>query len=105
MEPTDENYAFCRELFHNNYKLALDDFVYQPEWDRFLKLVRLIKFDVKQTPFEEILPVVKKLKKHKKIKLLAEKLETADDFEKAYEMGFDFFQGYFFAKTNHDPTA
>lgn len=98
MEPTDENYAFCRELFHNNYKLALDDFVYQPEWDRFLKLVRLIKFDVKQTPFEEILPVVKKLKKHKKIKLLAEKLETADDFEKAYEMGFDFFQGYFFAK-------
>ncbi|WP_417698856.1 EAL and HDOD domain-containing protein [Pseudoalteromonas lipolytica] len=98
MEPTDENYAFCRELFHNNYKLALDDFVYQPEWDRFLKLVRLIKFDVKQTPFEEILPVVKKLKKHKKIKLLAEKLETADDFEKAFEMGFDFFQGYFFAK-------
>ncbi|MCF7499847.1 HDOD domain-containing protein [Pseudoalteromonas sp. L1] len=98
MEPTDENYAFCRELFHNNFKLALDDFVYQPEWDRFLKLVRLIKFDVKQTPFEEISPVVNKLKKHKKIKLLAEKLETEEDYKKAYEMGFDFFQGYFFAK-------
>ncbi len=54
IEPTDENYEYCRELFHNNYKLALDDFVYQPEWDRFLKLIRLIKFDVQQTPFEEL---------------------------------------------------
>ena len=98
MEPTDENYEYCRELFHNNYKLALDDFVYQPEWDRFLKLIRLIKFDVQQTPFEEIAPVVNKLKEHKKIKLLAEKLETADDYDKAYKMGFDFFQGYFSAK-------
>ena len=37
-------------------------------------------------------------RKHKKIKLLAEKLETQEDYQLAYDMGFDYFQGYFFAK-------
>jgi EAL and modified HD-GYP domain-containing signal transduction protein len=32
------------------------------------------------------------------IKLLAEKVETAKDFEDALEMGFSYFQGYFFSK-------
>jgi len=98
IEPNDENYEMCRDLFHRNYKLALDDFVYKPQWDRFLKLVKLIKFDISITPLSEITPVIKKLQKHKKIKLLAEKLETQEDFELAHKMGFDYFQGYFFAK-------
>ncbi|KKK44340.1 hypothetical protein LCGC14_3167270, partial [marine sediment metagenome] len=38
------------------------------------------------------------LRKHNKLKLLAEKVETIDDFKTAHSMGFDYFQGYFFAK-------
>ncbi|GAB0108931.1 EAL and HDOD domain-containing protein [Pseudoalteromonas distincta] len=98
IEPNDANYELCRELFHSNYKLALDDFVYKPQWDRFLKLVKLVKFDITITPLSEIIPIVQKLQKYKKIKLLAEKLETKEDFKLAYEMGFDYFQGYFFAR-------
>lgn len=98
IEPTDDNYELCRDLFHSNYKLALDDFVYTPKWERFLKLVNLIKFDIRQTPLPEIAQVVKKLKKHKRIKILAEKIETPEEFELAYKMGFDYFQGYYFAK-------
>ncbi|MEL0639610.1 HDOD domain-containing protein [Pseudoalteromonas aliena] len=98
IEPNDANYELCRELFHNNYKLALDDFVYKPQWDRFLKLVKLVKFDITITPLSEIIPIIQKLQKYKKIKLLAEKLETKEDFKLAYEMGFDYFQGYFFAR-------
>jgi EAL and modified HD-GYP domain-containing signal transduction protein len=98
IEPTDDNYALCGELFDSNYKLALDDFVYKPQWERFLKLVNLVKFDIKVTPLNEIMPIVKKLKRYKKIKILAEKLETQDDYQLAYDMGFDYFQGYFFAK-------
>ncbi|MET6760211.1 HDOD domain-containing protein [Pseudoalteromonas sp. NCIMB_1079] len=98
IEPTDDNYELCRGLFHSNYKLALDDFVYKPQWDRFLKLVKLIKFDIAITPLSEIQPIVTKLQAHKQIKILAEKIETQEDYELAFDMGFDYFQGYFFAK-------
>lgn len=98
IEPTDTNYELCRELFHSNFNLALDDFVYKPQWDRFLKLVKLIKFDITITPLNDIHPIIKKLKDHKQIKLLAEKIETQEEYEVAAGMGFDYFQGYFFAK-------
>ena len=98
IEPTDDNYELCRGLFHSNYKLALDDFVYKPQWERFLKLVKLIKFDIAITPLSEIQPIVTKLQAHKQIKILAEKIETQEDYELAFDMGFDYFQGYFFAK-------
>ncbi|WP_409425885.1 EAL and HDOD domain-containing protein [Pseudoalteromonas sp. RW-H-Ap-1] len=98
IEPTDDTYELCRKLFHSNYKLALDDFVYKPQWDRFLKLVKLIKFDIRLTPLDEIPLVVNKLKKHKNIKLLAEKIETDEEYKLARQMGFDYFQGYYFAR-------
>lgn len=98
IEPTDDTYDLCRKLFHSNYKLALDDFVYSPQWERFLKLVNLIKFDIRLTPLDEIPLVVNKLKKHKNIKLLAEKIETDEEYKLARQMGFDYFQGYYFAR-------
>ena len=98
IEPTEENYQLCRNLFHKNYVLALDDFVYEPKWDRFLKFIKLIKFDIQITPLKQLNGLIAELKKHKKIKLLAEKIETTEDFQLAHKMGFDYFQGYFFAK-------
>lgn len=98
IEPSDDTYELCRKLFHCNYKLALDDFVYKPQWERFLKLVSLIKFDIRLTPLADIPPVVNKLKKYKNIKLLAEKIETDEEYKLARKMGFDYFQGYYFAR-------
>jgi len=98
IEPSDDTYELCRKLFHSNYKLALDDFVYSPQWERFLKLVNLIKFDIRLTPLAEIPLVVNKLKKYKNIKLLAEKIETDEEYKLARKMGFDYFQGYYFAR-------
>jgi EAL and modified HD-GYP domain-containing signal transduction protein len=103
IEPTEDNYQLCRELFHKNYKLALDDFVYNEQWERFLKFIKLVKFDIAQTPLSDIAEIVEKLKQHKKIKILAEKIETQADYHQAHKMGFDYFQGYFFAKpTMHE---
>lgn len=98
IQPTKENYELVRSLFHQNYKLALDDFVYEPAWNPFLKLIRLIKFDVMQNPLPTIVPIVEELKQQKNIKLLAEKIETEEEYQLAKKMGFHFFQGYFFAK-------
>lgn len=97
VEPTDENYEFIRKLFHKGYRIALDDFVFKPEWERFFKFVKLIKIDIMQTPIDEIKHLIPKIKKQK-IKLLAEKVETYEEYEACKEAGFDFFQGYFFCK-------
>ena len=98
VEPTDEVYEACRELFHKGYRMALDDFLYHKDWERFLNFTRLLKFDIQNTPLEEIAPLVEKFKKRKGLKLLAEKVETQEEFMLAKKMGFDFFQGYFFCK-------
>lgn len=94
VEPTEENYQLLRTLFHKRFVLALDDFVYTDEWERFLPFIKLIKIDILQTPLETLAPQLRVFRKYK-IKLLAEKVETYEQFELAKRLGFNFFQGYF----------
>lgn len=96
--PSDEVYEKCRMLFHAGYTLALDDFIYKKEWNRFIPLVKLIKFDISKTPLSKIAPLIEKLKLRKNLRLLAERVETQAEFSEAKSMGFHFFQGYFFCK-------
>lgn len=98
--PSPEVYEACRQLFHKGYKLVLDDFTYSERWEPFLKLTRLIKFDLQNTSFEEIGRVLPKLAQYKSLKILAEKIETEQEYNKARALGFDFFQGYYFCTPN-----
>lgn len=98
VQPSDQVYNACRELFHQGYKLALDDFLYHHNWERFINFSRLIKFDIRRTPMHEIAAILPKLKKRKNLKFLAEKVETYEEYESARKMGFDYFQGYFFCQ-------
>nr|WP_255522928.1 HDOD domain-containing protein [Neiella litorisoli] len=97
--PSDRVLQEVRELFRAGYKIALDDFVYRTEWNRFLQLARLIKFDIQRTPLASIKPLIENIKKQfPKTRILAEKVETKEEYEQAKALGFDFFQGYFFCK-------
>ena len=98
VSPSDEVYQACKTLYHQGYHLALDDFVYKPEWSRFFKLVKLIKFDIQATALSELAPLVKELKARKNLKILAEKVETKDEFLQAKKLGFHYFQGYYFCR-------
>jgi len=106
IDPTDDEiFNAVRELFHAGYKIALDDFLYRKEWVRYFPFVRLIKFDISVTPLEKIVPLLKKLKElnHKfsrknRIHLLAERIETKEEYEAAMKLGFNYFQGYYFFK-------
>jgi len=98
VSPSDEVYKACQTLYHQGYHLALDDFVYKPEWHRFFKLVKLIKFDIQATALNELSPLIEELKTHKNLKILAEKIETKAEFLQAKKLGFHFFQGYYFCK-------
>ncbi|RKF19704.1 HDOD domain-containing protein [Alginatibacterium sediminis] len=98
VEPDDAMYEKVRELYHAGYAIALDDFIYEPRWQRFFKFVKLIKFDITKTPLTELGPIVESLKENKKPRILAEKVETQEEYQLAKKMGFDFFQGFFFCR-------
>jgi len=97
VSPSEEIIASCKELKVQGYEIALDDFVYAKKYDELLYLSDIIKIDFRLTSQENIVEMVHSLKKYN-CKLLAEKVETYEEFDKAMELGFDYFQGYFFAK-------
>ena len=87
----------CKTLKHSGFKLALDDFILNRKTEALLPLASIVKIDWRQTPLSEIKKLCKTLESYG-VDLLAEKVETLDDFQRAKELGFRFFQGYFFAK-------
>ncbi len=97
VEATDAIIDACRLLIEKGYTLALDDFVFKTDLEPLIKLAHIIKIDFRQTPVDGIQECLNKLPSEN-IKLLAEKVETNSEFEKALEMGFDYFQGYFFCR-------
>lgn len=87
----------CRELHGMGYRLALDDHDFEAKWDIFLPYVSIIKVDVRQFNLLQISKYISRIRHHS-VTLLAEKVETADEFEKLRQLGFQLFQGYFFAR-------
>lgn len=97
--PTDELLEAMMELHGKGYLIALDDFVYSPEWERFLPYVHIIKLDIMAMGIDQACAVVKKqLAKGSRKRYLAERVETEQEFRAARDAGFRFFQGYFFSK-------
>lgn len=99
--PNDELVQFIKRLKKRNYIFALDDFIITEEqiqyWDKILKEVQIVKVDVMDTTIEELISKTELLKKYN-IALLAEKVETKEIFQLCYDLGYTFFQGYFFTK-------
>jgi len=81
----------------NGYQLALDDFIYCEPLSPAMRTANYIKIDLPMYNRQSLTRVVGQLKSYP-VKLLAEKVETKEDFDLCYALGFDFFQGYFFAK-------
>ncbi len=87
----------CRQLVDKGYQLALDDFVYAQGLEALLRMAAIVKIDFLNTPPEEIAALAAALVAFD-VKLLAEKVETHEEFQTARDMGFVYFQGYFFSK-------
>lgn len=97
VEPDDEIIMACRLLKEKGYIIALDDFVYNPKYDKLLEFVDIIKVDFIKTKGIERKKIVNRFIS-KNIKFLAEKVETRDEYKEALEYGYTYYQGYFFSK-------
>lgn len=87
----------CQNLVARGYTLALDDFVYQPSLEPLIELAHIVKLDVRAKTLDELEEDVDRLAPHR-LALLAEKVETQQEFESLKQLGFKLFQGYFFSK-------
>lgn len=90
--------ARCHELKAIGYTLALDDVVeLSDDIKPLLSIVEVVKLDLVQIDLARLPGLVKELKRYP-VKLLAEKVEDRRQARHCLEMGFDLFQGYYFAR-------
>ena len=88
----------CKALKEMGFRLALAHFSYRTEYDSLLPLLDYIKIDLGITPLAEIATLLPQLKKRTQAIILAEKVELESEFIACEALGFDLFQGFFFAK-------
>ncbi len=98
VKPTEPLLARVAELKAAGFKFALDDVVEHSEAvDKLVELVDVIKVDLQAVDRSTLGTLAGSLHgTHKK--LLAEKVETLEEFRLCMELGFEFFQGYYFAR-------
>ena len=94
--PDAEVVGACRRLRASGYKLALDDFVLTPDPSPLTEFADFIKVDFRATSALDRQRIVERY--GRRVALVAEKVETPEEFQWASEKGFPYFQGYFFAK-------
>lgn len=95
--PSKEMLEVCHRLKEDGYSLALDDFTWMQEWEPFLDISDYVKVDFRATKPAEQDRLVRRLA-GRNIGMLAEKIETRDEFQTAKDMGYSLFQGYFLTK-------
>ena len=97
-ETTQETIDACKKLRADGFELALDDFVMDSTSLPLMDMVSIIKVEYPSVSKSDQWKLIKKLKSKSSVKLLAEKIETREDYQHAVDMGYDYFQGYFFSK-------
>jgi EAL and modified HD-GYP domain-containing signal transduction protein len=95
--PVPEVIETCKKLSSDGYQLALDDYFFDVGMHALVELVNIIKIDFRSAPADKIKKLIVS-PKLAGIKLLAEKIETNEEFKSAFDMGFEYFQGYFFSE-------
>jgi EAL and modified HD-GYP domain-containing signal transduction protein len=79
------------------YSIALDDFLFQPEYETLVQLADIVKLDLMALDREELIEHARILAAFD-VELLAEKVEDRKTFEDCRALGFDYYQGFFFAE-------
>ncbi len=97
VEPDAEVVQACTELRNQGFMLALDDVDHQLQPGPLLNLASLVKVD-----FQKTTPACRKELVNRYgpggTTMLAEKVESEEDFQQAASYGYQYFQGYFFAR-------
>src|SRR6185369_3207471 len=87
----------CRELKQLGFQLALDDHEYSTDYAEIYNIVDIVKIDILTIDPGHLPGIIEQLRRWP-VRILAEKVETVEQFDACYNLGFDLFQGYFFER-------
>ncbi len=94
VKPDAEVVEACQELKRSGYLLALDDYVEDAAYAPLIELADFIKVDFLTTSSTKRQDLMTRY--GSRLHLLAEKVETAEDFREGLRLGFEYFQGFYF---------
>ncbi|MFA7062351.1 MAG: EAL domain-containing protein, partial [Pedobacter sp.] len=97
LQVTPELVERCRTLKEDGFTLALDDHEFDPVYEELYSIIDIVKVDLILSPVEHLSKMVEHFSPYP-VKLLAEKVETREEYLRCRDMGFELFQGYYFAK-------
>jgi c-di-GMP-related signal transduction protein len=95
--PENEIIEACKRLKKSKYKIALDDFVAEGLSNPLVEYADFVKVDFLQSKSSDRKLIAQKLLPLN-MTLLAEKVETDQDYQEGIALGYRLFQGYFFSK-------
>lgn len=85
------------ELAGHGFRFAAEASSHGARLGRLLPLLDYVKVDLRATPVVAMLSLVPRLRGTGK-RLVAEKVESQTEYRTCLDLGFDYFQGYYFAK-------
>ncbi|MEO6878267.1 MAG: HDOD domain-containing protein [Gemmatimonadaceae bacterium] len=97
IECSDETLAACQEMVNAGYRLALDDYIFDERTQPLLELASIVKIDVLNRSAHDLDIVAKQLAPFN-VRLLAERVETAQVRDRCANVGYQLFQGYLFSR-------
>lgn len=98
VEVDDALLSRCRALKARGFRLALDDFVtWHERYEPLLALADIVKVDILQLDPAALVQLVSRLRLYP-ARLLAEKVENCAVARRCLQLGFDLFQGFYFAR-------
>lgn len=97
VKPDAEVLEGLRRLKGQGYRVALDDFLVDDSNRAFLPLADIVKIDLRAVTGTALERELERLARHK-VEVLAEKVETQEEYETCRALGIHYFQGYFFAR-------
>ena len=99
---TTQTYNAIELLLKRGFKFCIDDFGFERiDYLPLLSKTHFVKLDIKNSPYDldelkEVIAIVKSLKKS----VIAKNIETEEDYKRAKEYGFDYFQGFYLSPPN-----
>ncbi|XPF94843.1 EAL and HDOD domain-containing protein [Colwellia sp. RE-S-Sl-9] len=95
---TDRLIKIIKYYFDKGYKIALTEYNLSEQWDALFPYLYLLKVNLDKVNPKQLPAVVKRLKPFN-IKISAERVETRFQYLSLVEVGFDYYQGFFY----HEP--